>query len=82
MSRGTPSFGKRHQKTHTLCRRCGRMSFHKQNSTCSACGYPAARLRRYGWSKKVQQRKGPGTGRMSYTKTIPRIFKNNLKGIN
>jgi hypothetical protein len=35
-----------------------------------------------GWSKKVQQRKGPGTGRMSYTKTIPRIFKNNLKGMN
>ena len=35
-----------------------------------------------GWSKKVQQRKGPGTGRMAYTKTIPRIFKNNLKGIN
>ncbi len=35
-----------------------------------------------GWSKKVQQRKGPGTGRQSYTKTIPRIFKNNLKGIN
>ena len=35
-----------------------------------------------GWSKKVQQRKGPGTGRQAYTKTIPRIFKNNLKGIN
>ena len=68
------------------------MSYHKQNNTCSACGYPAARLRRCiifyyyffidGWSKKVQQRKGPGTGRMAYTKTIPRIFKNNLKGIN
>jgi hypothetical protein len=35
-----------------------------------------------GWSKKVQQRKGPGTGRMAYTKTIPRIFKNNIKGQN
>jgi len=35
-----------------------------------------------GWSLKVQQRKGPGTGRQRYTKTIPRIFKNNLKGIN
>lgn len=45
-SRGTPSFGKRHTKTHTLCRRCGRMSYHKQKSTCSACGYPAARLRK------------------------------------
>ena len=46
MGRGTPSFGKRHQKTHTLCRRCGRMSYHKQKNTCSACGYPAARLRK------------------------------------
>jgi ribosomal protein L37E len=45
-SRGTPSFGKRHTKTHTLCRRCGRMSYHKQKGTCSACGYPAARLRK------------------------------------
>jgi large subunit ribosomal protein L37e len=87
--RGTPSFGKRHTKTHTLCRRCGRMSYHKQNSTCSACGYPAARLRRCtyllnidGWSLKVQQRKGVGTGRMRYLKTIPRIYKNNIKGLN
>lgn len=46
MGRGTPSFGKRHQKTHTLCRRCGRMSYHKQKHTCSGCGYPAARLRK------------------------------------
>jgi ribosomal protein L37E len=45
-SRGTPAFGRRHTKTHTLCRRCGRMSYHKQKSTCSACGYPAARLRK------------------------------------
>jgi len=71
--RGTPSFGKRHTKTHTLCRRCGRMSYHKQKSTCSACGYPAARLRKCifhiikmdGHSKlkteKVQELEGPDT---------------------
>ena len=35
-----------------------------------------------GWAKKSQQRKGPGTGRQRYTKTIARIFKNNLKGMN
>jgi hypothetical protein len=35
-----------------------------------------------GWSLKVQQRKGPGTGRQRYTKTIPRVFKNQLKGRN
>lgn len=46
MSRGTPCFGRRHTKTHTLCRRCGRMSYHKQKGTCSGCGYPAARLRK------------------------------------
>ncbi len=34
-----------------------------------------------GWSKKVQQRKGTGTGRMRYLKTIPRVFKNQIKGL-
>jgi hypothetical protein len=29
----------------------------------------------------VQQRKGVGTGRMRYLKTIPRIYKNNIKGM-
>jgi len=24
MARGTPAIGKRHQKTHTFCKRCGR----------------------------------------------------------
>ncbi|KAB8236870.1 60S ribosomal eL37 domain-containing protein [Aspergillus alliaceus] len=26
MTKGTSSFGKRHNKTHTLCRRCGQYS--------------------------------------------------------
>ena len=34
-----------------------------------------------GWSQKIQQRKGTGTGRMRYLKTIPRIFKNKIKGL-
>lgn len=33
------------------------------------------------WSQKVQQRKGTGTGRMRYLKTIPRVFKNQIKGL-
>jgi large subunit ribosomal protein L37e len=64
------------------------MSYHKQNHTCAACAYPAARLRKCiyflyldGWSKKVQQRKGTGTGRMRYMKTIPRVYKNQIKGL-
>lgn len=34
-----------------------------------------------GWSRKVQQRKGTGTGRMRYLKTIPRVYKNQIKGL-
>lgn len=44
--KGTGSFGKRRNKTHTLCIRCGRRSFHLQKSRCAACGYPAARIRK------------------------------------
>ena len=42
---GTSSFGKRHNKSHTLCKRCGRRSFHIQKHTCASCGYPAAKTR-------------------------------------
>ncbi|KAK3028331.1 hypothetical protein RJ639_037793 [Escallonia herrerae] len=46
MGKGTGSFGKRRNKTHTLCVRCGRRSFHLQKSRCSACAFPAARVRK------------------------------------
>jgi large subunit ribosomal protein L37e len=55
------------------------MSFHIQNHRCSSCGFPAAKTRSYGWATKTQQRRGQGTGRMRYLKTIPRIHKNILK---
>ena len=45
MARGTPAIGKRHQKTHTFCKRCGRQTFHIQKYRCASCGFPAARLR-------------------------------------
>jgi large subunit ribosomal protein L37e len=32
---GTSSFGKRHTKSHTLCRRCGRRAFHRQHKSQS-----------------------------------------------
>nr|ACG25031.1 60S ribosomal protein L37 [Zea mays] len=80
MTKGTQSFGKRQTKTHTLCRRCGRVTFHKQNKVCGSCGYPAARLRRYdGWGRKTARRRGQGTGRMSYLKNVPRRAKNGFR---
>nr|AGE89248.1 ribosomal protein L37 [Cryptocaryon irritans] len=78
--KGTPHFGKKHQRTHTECRRCGRVSYHKQKKSCAACGFPSARLRRFdGWALKVRGRKGQGTGRMKYMKDIPRKAKNGFR---
>ena len=45
-TKGTSSFGKRHTKTHTGCRRCGRITFHKQKKACGSCGFPEAKLRK------------------------------------
>ncbi|VAI53066.1 unnamed protein product [Triticum turgidum subsp. durum] len=81
MTKGTGSFGKRRNKTHTLCIRCGRRSFHLQKSTCSSCGYPAARIRKYNWSVKAIRRKTTGTGRMRYMRHVPRRFKSNFREV-
>ncbi|CAD6252202.1 unnamed protein product [Miscanthus lutarioriparius] len=81
MGKGTGSFGKRRNKTHTLCIRCGRRSFHLQKSTCSSCGYPAARIRKYNWSVKAIRRKTTGTGRMRYMRHVPRRFKSNFREV-
>ena len=71
--------GLRHTKTHTLCRRCGKRSFHKQKSTCSSCGYPASKIRKYNWSVKAIRRKTTGTGRMRYLKVVQRKARNNFQ---
>ncbi|KAG0365190.1 60S ribosomal protein L37A [Gamsiella multidivaricata] len=78
-TKGTSSFGKRHTKSHTLCRRCGRRSFHNQKKTCAQCGYPAAKLRSYNWSEKATRRKTTGTGRMRYLSQVNRRFKNGFR---
>ncbi|RHZ05307.1 hypothetical protein DYB26_003919 [Aphanomyces astaci] len=78
-TKGTSSYGKRHNKTHTICRRCGKSSYHIQKSTCGSCGYPAAKLRKYNWSVKALRRRTTGTGRMRYLKTVPRKFKNGFR---
>ncbi|KAE8157350.1 60S ribosomal protein L37 [Aspergillus tamarii] len=78
-AKGTSSFGKRHNKTHTLCRRCGRRSFHVQKSTCANCGYPSAKVRKFNWSEKAKRRKTTGTGRMRHLKEVHRRFKNGFQ---
>mmetsp|Transcript_53673 Transcript_53673/g.124908 ORF Transcript_53673/g.124908 Transcript_53673/m.124908 type:complete len:164 (-) Transcript_53673:83-574(-) len=76
---GTPAMGKRHKKTHALCIRCGKRSFHIQKRRCASCGYPSAKMRSYNWSKKAKRRRAPGTGRMQYLKHLPRRFKHGFR---
>merc|ERR1712031_30217 len=77
--KGTGSFGKRRNKSHTLCPRCGKRSYHIQKSTCAACGYPSAKIRGYNWCPKALRRNSTGTGRMRFLKTVSRRFKNGFR---
>eukprot|EP00700_Malawimonas_jakobiformis_P000633 EC719092.1.p2 GENE.EC719092.1~~EC719092.1.p2 ORF type:complete len:96 (+),score=25.29 EC719092.1:35-322(+) len=79
MTKGTTSMGRRIGKTHTLCRRCGRVTFHIQHGLCGACGYPSPKKRGYNWGAKAIRRKTTGTGRMRYLRTLARKFKNGFR---
>ncbi|CAH3190902.1 unnamed protein product, partial [Porites evermanni] len=79
MTKGTSSFGKRHNKTHTLCVRCGRSAYHIQKKRCASCGYPRSRTRKFNWSVKANRRKTTGTGRMRHLKIVYRRFKNGFQ---
>uniref|UniRef100_A0A8C4ZPN0 Ribosomal protein L37 n=1 Tax=Gadus morhua TaxID=8049 RepID=A0A8C4ZPN0_GADMO len=74
MTKGTSSFGKRRNKTHALCRRCGSKAYHLQKSTCGKCGYPEKRKRKYNWSAKAKRRNTTGTGRLRHLKVVYRRF--------
>jgi len=52
--KGTPSMGKKSgKKTHIVCRRCGKRTYHAKDKVCSSCGFGAsARQRKYSWQKK------------------------------
>lgn len=78
-TKGTTSFGERHNKSHTTCRRCGKVSFHIQKKRCSSCAYPNPKRRSFNWSKKAQGRRTTGTGRMRYMKSMTRRFKNGFR---
>ena len=57
MSKGTPSKsgGK---KTHSMCRRCGKHSFHMQKRVCSSCGFgKTSKIRQFNWAKNKQIKK-------------------------
>lgn len=79
MTKGTQSFGKRHTKSHTLCVRCGKRSWHCQKKRCASCGYPAAKIRNHNWAVKARRRKTTGTGRCRYLKHVAERARNNFR---
>ncbi|EGD75029.1 ribosomal protein L37 [Salpingoeca rosetta] len=78
MTKGTTSFGPRKNKSHTLCIRCGRRSYHIQKKKCAACAFPMKRKRSPG-SYKAIRRKTTGTGRMKHLRRVQQKFKNNFR---
>ena len=79
MSKGTSSNGKKNKRNHTLCCRCGQMSYHKQKLRCSSCAYPEKKIRNRG-SEKARRRRGEGTGRMKHLRKVQRGFRSGFKG--
>ncbi|XP_035109095.1 large ribosomal subunit protein eL37-like [Callithrix jacchus] len=79
MTKGTSRFGKRCNKMHALCRRCGSRACHLQKSTRGKCGCPAKRKRKYNWSAKAKRRNTAGTGRMRHPKSVYRRFRHGFR---
>ncbi|XP_057383142.1 60S ribosomal protein L37-like [Balaenoptera acutorostrata] len=79
MTKGPSSFGKRRNKMHTLCCRCGSKACHLQRSTCGKCGYPAKWERKYNWSTKAERRNTTRTGPMRHLKIVCRRFRHGFR---
>mmetsp|Transcript_1395 Transcript_1395/g.1932 ORF Transcript_1395/g.1932 Transcript_1395/m.1932 type:complete len:91 (-) Transcript_1395:50-322(-) len=79
MTKGTTSFGERHNKSHTACRRCGKISYHIQKKRCASCGYPNKKMRSFNHHYKAKARRTNGTGRERYMKSMTRRFKNGFR---
>jgi large subunit ribosomal protein L37e len=50
--KGTYSHGKRSKgKSHIMCRRCGKHTYHTRKKACASCGFgKSTKLRRYAWN--------------------------------
>ncbi|HLE05997.1 MAG TPA: 50S ribosomal protein L37e [Candidatus Nanoarchaeia archaeon] len=54
MTKGGPSQGRKAKgKTHIVCRRCGKQTYHATNRECASCGFgKTAKLRKPSWIKR------------------------------
>jgi len=60
MGKGTPSKGKKNKTaTHTICRRCGKHSYHRKKGYCASCGFGrTAKLRQPSWRNRHRAAEG------------------------
>uniref|UniRef100_A0A8D0I4D5 Large ribosomal subunit protein eL37 n=1 Tax=Sus scrofa TaxID=9823 RepID=A0A8D0I4D5_PIG len=59
MTKGTSSFEKHRNKTHTLYCSCGSKAYHLQKLTCGKSGYPAKRKGKYNWNSVKEYHRNP-----------------------
>ncbi|KAF3486691.1 hypothetical protein F2Q69_00052158 [Brassica cretica] len=77
MTKETGSFGKRRNKSHTLCVRD--VAVAASTSRRAVAPPVLTRKRTYNWSVKTIRRKTTGTGRMRYLRNVPRRFKTSFR---
>ena len=80
MTKGIGRTGTRNDKTHIICRRCGKSSYNVQKSACASCGFGnSAKMRRFNHHYKAKRRRTQGTGRMTFMRHLSRRFKNGFR---
>jgi len=80
MTKGIGRTSIRNDKSHTTCRRCGKVSMHIQKGICASCGYGGTtKMRRFRQHYKALRRRTQGTGRMAYMKSMSRKYKNGFR---
>ncbi|EFK96210.1 Ribosomal protein L37e [sediment metagenome] len=51
--KGTVAMGRKNKKTHIICRRCGRHTYHLGRRKCAACGFgSSSKYKRFTWQWK------------------------------
>lgn len=70
MMKGMSSFGKCHNKSHTLCHCSGCKACHLQNPAGGKCGYQSKWKRTYHWSAKTTRGYTTGNIQMNHLQIV------------
>ena len=58
MGKGTAAYGKMNKKTHIICRRCGKHTYHVKKRVCAACRFGASsKMKTHTWQNKANKGK-------------------------